>query len=71
MNAGRSGANRKPVCESHSRIAELAEILAAGLIRLKARQSTQISSAAENYSLDCAGHQSGHADRLTSDGGLD
>ena len=53
------------------RLAEIAEILAAGLMRLKSRQSTLLSSDGGESSLDCAGRQSGHADVLKSDGGSD
>jgi hypothetical protein len=53
------------------RLAEIAEILAAGLVRLRAGQSTPLSRDGGESSLDCPGHQSMHADRLTSDGGLD
>jgi hypothetical protein len=44
------------------RLAEIAEILAAGLIRLMARKSTPLSAHCGESSLDCAAHQSGHAD---------
>jgi hypothetical protein len=53
------------------RLAEIAEILAAGLMRLKSRQSTPLSPDGGESSLDCAAHQSGHADVLKSDGGSD
>jgi hypothetical protein len=53
------------------RLAEVADILAAGLMRLKSRQSTRLSPHGGESSLDCAGHQSGHADVLKSDGGSD
>ena len=53
------------------RLAEIAEILAAGLMRLKSRQSTALSPNGGESSLDCPAHRSSHADRLTSDGGLD
>ena len=53
------------------RLAEIAEILAAGLMRLKSRQSTPLSPDGGESSLDCAGHQSSHADVLKSDGGSD
>ena len=53
------------------RLAEVADILAAGLMRLKSRQSTPLSPHGGESSLDCAGHQSGHADVLTSRGGSD
>jgi hypothetical protein len=45
------------------RLAELAEILAAGHMRLRARQSTPLSAHCGESSLDCPAHQSGHADR--------
>ena len=41
----------------------IAEILAAGLMRLHARQSTPLSAHCGDSSLDCAAQQSGHADR--------
>jgi hypothetical protein len=44
------------------RLAEIAEILAAGLMRLRARQSTHLSPDCGESSLDCPGNQSGHAD---------
>lgn len=53
------------------RLDEIAEILAAGLMRLRARKSSPLSAPGGESSLDCAGHQRSHADRLTSDGGLD
>jgi hypothetical protein len=49
------------------RLDGVAEILAAGLIRLQGRQSNALSADLEESSLDCAHHQSGHADIL--DGG--
>jgi len=51
------------------RLDEVAEILAAGLQRLHARQSSAQSADCGDSSLDSAGHQSGHAEVLT-DGGL-
>jgi hypothetical protein len=51
------------------RLDEVAEILAAGLIRLQGRKSSPLSPRRGESSLDCAGHQSGHADVLTSNGG--
>lgn len=53
------------------RLAEVADILAAGLMRLHARQSSPLSPHSGESSLDCTAHQSGHADVLTSDGGSD
>jgi hypothetical protein len=46
------------------RLDEAAEILAAGLQRLHARQSTPESADCGEGSLDCAGNQSGHANVL-------
>jgi hypothetical protein len=43
------------------RLDEVAEILAAGLMRLRARQSTPESADLGEGSLDCPGDQSGHA----------
>jgi len=51
------------------RLSEIAEILAAGLMRLWARQSTPLSADSGEGSLDCPGHQSGHANVLR-DGGM-
>ena len=56
---------------AQERLDEIAEILAAGLMRLNARKSSALSKHGGESSLDYAAHQSGHADRLTSDGGLD
>jgi hypothetical protein len=50
------------------RLSEIAEILAGGLTRLKARQSSRLSADRGESSLDCAGDQSGHANVLR--GGL-
>ena len=41
------------------RLAEIAEILAAGLMRLRARQSSPLSPECGESSLDCPGNQSG------------
>ena len=64
-----------PLHPSHmsaaERLAEIAEILAAGLMRLRARKSSPLSADRGESSLDCAAHQSGHADVLKSDGGSD
>jgi hypothetical protein len=49
------------------RLSELAEIIAAGLTRLRARQSSQISADLGESSVDCAAHQSGHANVLKED----
>jgi hypothetical protein len=45
------------------RLDEIADLLAAGLMRLKSRQSTPLSPDGGDSSLDCAAHQSSHADR--------
>ncbi|MCJ7787233.1 MAG: hypothetical protein MUP20_00735 [Methyloceanibacter sp.] len=50
------------------RLAEIAEILAAGLMRLKARQSSQLSPEYGESSLDYLAHQSGHAISETENG---
>ena len=50
------------------RLDEVAEILAAGLQRVHARQSSSQSADFGDSSLACAGNQSGHANVLT-DGG--
>ena len=56
---------------ANERLAEVADILAAGLMRLRLRQSTPLSQPPGESSLDCPGHQSGHANALTNDGGLE
>jgi hypothetical protein len=56
---------------SNDRIAEIAEILAAGLIRLRARQSSPLSPDNGEISMDCPGYQSGHANALKTHGGSD
>jgi len=44
------------------RLAQIAEILAAGLMRLRARKSSQISADCGESSVDFSRHQSVHAD---------
>lgn len=51
------------------RLNEIAEILALGLTRLQARQSTPVFPHLGESVLDCVGVQSGPADDLTSEGG--
>jgi hypothetical protein len=46
--------------DNHERIAEIGEILALGLVRLRARQSSQLSGGNGESSLACVAHQSGH-----------
>ena len=43
------------------RLAEVVEILAAGVVRLWLRQSNSLLPPTGESSLDCAGDQSGHA----------
>jgi hypothetical protein len=59
---------RPELMTADQRLAEIAAILAAGLTRLRARQSSQISAHLGESSLDCAANQSGHANVL-DDGG--
>ena len=53
------------------RLDEIAEILAAGLIRPKARKSSPLSADCGESSLDCAAHRSSHAGVLKVHGGPD
>jgi hypothetical protein len=55
--------------DASERISEIAEILAAGLIRLHARKSSPFSAHTGESSLDCPARQSGHADALSHGGG--
>ncbi|BCH23560.1 hypothetical protein [Mesorhizobium sp. L-8-3] len=43
------------------RLDEVAAILTAGLMRLRAKQSSRLSAVRENSSVDFTGYQSGHA----------
>src|ERR1700736_6676769 len=47
------------------RVGELARVLAAGLIRFRARKSSEISTDQGESSLDITGHQSGHPTPVT------
>ena len=51
------------------RLDEVADILADGLMRLRARKSSPLSADIRDSLLDCAGYQSGHAHALTGNGG--
>ena len=51
------------------RIAEIGEILALGLVRLRARQSSQTEARTGESSLDCVAYQSGHANPETTENG--
>jgi hypothetical protein len=50
--------------DARERIAEIGEILALGLIRLRARQSSQTWPTERESSLACVGQESGHANRV-------
>ena len=50
------------------RIAEIADMLALGLVRLRARQSTQLSDLNGESSLEAVGTQSGDANPQTENG---
>jgi hypothetical protein len=49
------------------RLDEIAEILAAGLMRARAKQSSPQSADGGESSLDCPADQSGHANVLNGD----
>ena len=50
--------------DGRARIIEIGEILAAGLVRLPAFKSSEISTHSGESSLPILGHQSSHADSL-------
>ena len=52
------------------RLDEIADLLAAGLMRLRARQSSPLSPDSGESSLDFSPDQSGHADALRDAGAL-
>jgi hypothetical protein len=56
---------------SDARLTEIAETLAVGLMRLRARKSSALSRDFGESSLDCIAPQSGHANALKREGGLD
>ena len=70
VDCARTGANalRADTMTAAERLSEVAQILAAGLSRLKARQSSALPADFGESSLDCAAAQSGPANVLT-DGG--
>ena len=53
------------------RLDEIADFLAAGLMRLRVRQSSALSPDCGESSLDLSPDQSGHANALNTPGGLD
>lgn len=62
---------RPEMLSATERLDEIGEILATGLMRLKARKSSDLSGTNGESSLDCGAHRSGHANALKRDGGLD
>ena len=60
MTAGTRWSGNAP--DVRERIAEIGELLALGLIRLRQRNSSESSRARGESSLDCVGTQSGDAD---------
>jgi hypothetical protein len=54
-----------PDDQARARIAEIGEILALGLVRLHARQSSRMLSGSGESWLEPVGHQSGHANSET------
>jgi hypothetical protein len=50
---------RPDLMTASERLAEVAAILAAGLVRLRSRQSSRVSAHARESSLDCSPDQSG------------
>ena len=54
--------------DARDRIVEISQILAVGLVRLKARQSTQLSDLNGESSLEPVAHQSGDANPQTENG---
>jgi hypothetical protein len=65
MHAGLSGPNPIPptLLSASDRLAEIADILAAGLMRLRARKSSGLSDHRRESSLDYSPDQRGHARR--------
>lgn len=70
VDSARMGANAlsADAMTAAERLSEVAQILAAGLSRLKARQSSALPADLGESSLDCAADQRGHANAL-NDGG--
>jgi hypothetical protein len=71
VDCARTGANalRADTMTAAERLSEVAQILAAGLSRLRARQSSAQSADFGESSLDCAAAQSGPA-HVRTDGGM-
>jgi len=52
---------QREILATPDRLNEIADILATGLMRLRARQSTSLSGVPGDSSLDCPAQQSSHA----------
>lgn len=57
----------KRPCECSDDLTEVADILAAGLLRLLARKSSSLSGVDAAISLDCDGVEEGHVSRQCRD----
>lgn len=70
QDGARAGTNalRADGMTTAERLSEVSQILAAGLSRLKARQSSPLSADCGEGSLDCPGQRSGHANVLNEGG---
>jgi hypothetical protein len=55
--------------EIQDRLSEIAELLAAGLMRVRARKSSQKSADFGESSVDFSRHQSGHAEPNSRESG--
>jgi hypothetical protein len=71
LYSGRQSCRYAALGSTTERLDEIAEILATGLMRLRARQSSHLSAHSGESSLDCAAHQSSHANALKRPGGLE
>ena len=56
-----------PLMSSAERRGELVRLLAQGLVRMNARQSSELFSQTENSFVDLPLNQSGHATRFTGE----
>jgi hypothetical protein len=61
MNAPNRNFGASDWLRSTDHLSEIASILAAGLMRLRAKQSSELSAVRENSSVDFSAYQSGHA----------
>jgi hypothetical protein len=62
-------ADRSPICaaEPEARLTEIAEILAAGLMRLRARKSSALLPGEQDFSLETLARQSGAVAEIEGD----